>query len=164
MSKKNLHTSHSGNLLQLRQSFYNPWGKLTFILDITFKDFRSLLYSPSKDQCVLVILVLDIAQPNKKLRIHLKREVGNEFDLGLWTLLLCICHFQDAQTLSSWLHLWRLAMVPGVSVFYSTSSIQKINISLEYHRSLRGYKWRSSYQAPRLVRRGLYHFQNSSFL
>ena len=41
-----------------------------------------MLSSPSKDQCVLVILVLDIAQPNKKLRIHLKRGVRNEFDLG----------------------------------------------------------------------------------
>ena len=52
------------------------------ILDITIKDFRSLLSSPSKDQCVLVILVLDIAQPNKKLRVHLKRGVRNDFDLG----------------------------------------------------------------------------------
>ena len=79
--KENLHTAHSGNLLQLCQSFHNPLEKLTFIyniLNITIKDFRSLLSSPSKDQCVLVILVLDIAQPNKKLRIHLKRGVRNE--------------------------------------------------------------------------------------
>ena len=48
------------------------------MFDITIKDFRSLLSSPSKDQSVLVILVLDIAQPNKKLRIHLKRGVRNE--------------------------------------------------------------------------------------
>ena len=83
--KENLHTAHSGNLLQLCQSFHNPLEMLTFIyniLNITIKDFRSLLSSPSKDQCVLVILVLDIAQPNKKLRIHLKRGVRNEFDLG----------------------------------------------------------------------------------
>ena len=82
--KDNLHTAHSGNLLQLPK----PLRKVNFhihkhnILDITIKDFRSLLSSPSKDQCVLVILVLDIAQPNKKLRIHLKRGVRNEFDLG----------------------------------------------------------------------------------
>ena len=41
-----------------------------------------MLSSPSKDQSVLVILVLDIAQPNKKLRVHLKRGVRNDFDLG----------------------------------------------------------------------------------